>query len=71
MIRIKKLAPGLYAIVCPVRGTYRKTDASRPKTEKLVWEAIAAPPSDWLTDQQVRKSLIELGFEIPINGLDL
>ena len=39
MIIIRELAPSMFVVQCPIRGTFHKTAANRQQARQLVWEA--------------------------------
>ena len=63
MIIIRELAPSMFVVQCPIRGTFHKTAANRQQARQLVWEAASAEQSRWLDKKQLHQVLVKLGLE--------
>ena len=75
MISIREIAPTLWAVQCPTRGTFSTAYPSRRLARAGIWTAIKSPPERWLDASQLRASLTTLGFiacpSAAPEGLDL
>lgn len=63
MITIRELAPGMFVVQCPTRGTFGTAVNNRQKARQLVWTAAQAPAEKWLDKSQLHQALVRLGLE--------
>lgn len=69
MITIREIAPGMFVVQCPIRGTFGTATNSRQKARQLVWAAAKAAPENWLNQRQFREALVRLGLEADLPDL--